>query len=54
MNIPITYKWTINNRVRVNLYKLVKPTDKLDHWVGKSLVLTNIGGKLYKKTIIGL
>lgn len=40
--------------IPVTVYEEIHSWDKVDDWENKALVITNIGGKLYKKTIIGL
>jgi len=48
----LTIRRPVVKHIPVTHYSEVKPTDRVDDWEGKALVLTNIGGKLYKKTII--
>lgn len=40
--------------IPITAYEEVKPTDGEEQWGNSPIVITNIGGKLYKKTIIGL
>jgi len=42
----------VSKHIPVTSYEEITPFDSVDDWENKALVITNIGGKLYKKTII--
>jgi len=48
----LTIRRPVIKHIPVISYSEIKPTDRVDDWENKALVITNIGGKLYKKTII--